>query len=63
MSFGLALRLRQAREAANLTQVELAEALEVSERTLQAWEKGTTPQPRHRRRLLAWLDNQERVAA
>src|SRR3954463_1522280 len=45
-------RLRTLREAANLTQKELADALSVSVRSVQAWEAGTSaPQARHRRRL------------
>ena len=43
-------RLRTLREAANLTQKELADALSVSVRSVQAWEAGTSvPQARHRR--------------
>ena len=45
-------RLRTLREAANLTQKELADALSVSVRSVQAWEAGTSvPQARHRRSL------------
>ena len=48
--------LRKARLERHFSQVELAEILGVSERTLQEWETGTvTPQPAHRRAILAWL--------
>lgn len=51
----LAYRIREAREEANLSQRELAELLGVSQRTLQGWEYGTKPQPRHRRRLAEFM--------
>jgi ribosome-binding protein aMBF1 (putative translation factor) len=55
----LAARIRQAREASNLSQVELARKLRVSERTLQNWEAGTTfPQPSQRRKLARFLEQQ-----
>lgn len=47
--------LRSNREAANLTQSELADRLSVSLRSVQAWEAGTIPQPRHRRALAAYF--------
>jgi DNA-binding XRE family transcriptional regulator len=48
------------REAANLTQKELADALSVSIRSVQAWEAGTSaPQPRHRRRLAEFFSVSE----
>jgi DNA-binding transcriptional regulator YiaG len=60
----LAGRIRKARDAAVLTQVELAERLGVSQRTLQGWEAGMSfPQPRHRRLLLAFIAEHEEVAA
>src|SRR3954463_456359 len=53
-------RLRTLREAANLTQKELADALSVSVRSVQAWEAGTSvPQARHRRRLAAFFSVSE----
>ncbi len=53
----LAARLRDRRNALNLSQREAAEHLGVSERTLQNWEAGTTfPWPKHRRALFAFLD-------
>lgn len=54
-NYGFAQRLREAREGADLTQTELAALLEVSVRTVQNWEAGMVPQPKHRRRLKAWL--------
>ena len=60
ISLGLASRIRQARDAAVLTQQELAGHLGVSERTLQNWEAGTVPRAKQRRRVLAWLE--ERAA-
>lgn len=55
-SVELADLLRGAREAENLSQVELAHRLGVSPRTVQNWEAGRTPQPKHRRAVLAFID-------
>src|SRR5262249_21545344 len=53
-------RLRTLREAANLTQKELADALAVSVRSVQAWEAGTSvPQARPRRRLAEFFSVSE----
>jgi transcriptional regulator with XRE-family HTH domain len=53
-------RLRTLREAANLTQKELADELSVSVRSVQAWEAGTSvPQARHRRRLAEFFSVSE----
>jgi DNA-binding transcriptional regulator YiaG len=44
--------IRALRVSLQLTQIEFAERVGVSERTVQGWELGeTTPQPRHRRAL------------
>lgn len=52
--------VRAERERRNLSQVEAAAEIGVSERTLQAWEnEGVTPWPRHRRAILAWLEERE----
>lgn len=59
----LAAALRKARDDALLTQAELAATFGVSERTLQNWEAGVMPRPKHRRALLAWLAEQDGVAA
>lgn len=59
----LPTRLRDAREAANLTQSELAERLGVSMRSVQGWESGVRPQPRHRRLIAAFLVEVEGAAA
>jgi DNA-binding transcriptional regulator YiaG len=59
----LAKTIRRAREAANLSQVELAAALSVSPRTVQYWEAGKVPQPKHRRALGAFLNGDEEEAA
>lgn len=59
----LAARLRTARQTENLSQAELAARLGVSARTLQGWEAetGPTPQPRHRRAVLAFIEAAEGV--
>lgn len=44
-----AAALRDARHNANLTQSELAARFGVSLRSVQNWENGVTPHPRHRR--------------
>lgn len=54
--------IRRARESANLSQVEFASLLGVSPRTVQYWEAGKVPQPKHRRALLAFID-EARAAA
>jgi transcriptional regulator with XRE-family HTH domain len=59
----LAARLRTARDAANLSQAELADLLGVSTRTVQYWEAGKVPRPKHRRLILAFLESEEEVAA
>lgn len=48
------LHVRDIRAAAILSQAEFAAELGVSERTVQGWEAGTKPQPRHQRRLLSF---------
>jgi DNA-binding transcriptional regulator YiaG len=53
----LATTIRLARDAANLSQVELAAVLGVSSRTVQYWEAGKVPQPKHRRAIAAFLLN------
>lgn len=63
LDLGLAAKLKQARGDASLSQVELAERLGVSERTLQGWEAGTIPQPRHRRKVLAFIETTDKAAA
>jgi DNA-binding transcriptional regulator YiaG len=63
ISFDLPARLRAARDAACLSQKELAAKLDVPLRTLQSWEAGTFPQPRHRRALLTFITETERSAA
>lgn len=47
--------LREARERSALSQVELAQKLGVSPRTVQGWEAGRMPQPKHRRAVLDFL--------
>lgn len=51
-------------ETRHLTKREAAEQLGISERTIIYWssEQAPTPQPRHRRAIVAWLE-QEGVAA
>lgn len=55
-------RLKQIRQDAAVTQAEAAEAVGVAVRTWQGWESGVDPQPKHRRRLQAWLNELERAA-
>jgi len=52
----LAQEIRQAREAAHLSQVALAHQLGVSPRTVQNWESGRIPQIRHRKALADFLE-------
>lgn len=59
----LAERIVEARQMAVLSQAELAERLAVSPRTVQNWEAGMTPRPKHRRVLLAFLAETEERAA
>ncbi len=43
--------LKERREALGLTQIAFAEKLDVTARSVQSWEAGAVPQPRHRRAL------------
>lgn len=54
--------IRQARERASLSQVELAQRLGVAPRTVQGWEAGRIPQPKHRRALTELLNALEAAA-
>jgi DNA-binding transcriptional regulator YiaG len=56
-------QLKAAREEANLTQAELATRLGVSTRSVQHWEAGKVPQPKHRRAIASFLDEVEAAAA
>lgn len=56
-------RLREARDAANLTQAELAERFGCSERALQNWEAGAKPRPRYRRLIAEFIVSVEEAAA
>jgi len=61
-SYGEAIRAARTRR--NLTQVEVARELGVSERTLQAWEiDDVIPQARHRRAIIDWLASESEEAA
>ena len=51
----LATALRVARDRVPLSQVELAQKLGVSPRTVQGWEAGVIPQPKHRRAVLEFI--------
>jgi ribosome-binding protein aMBF1 (putative translation factor) len=51
-------RIREAREASDLTQAELGRRLGVSARTIQNWEHGSTPRPRHRRAIKRFLNGE-----
>lgn len=60
----LGSRLREAREAANLTQDELAERLGMSRRSLQDCELGLAwPRSKRRRRIIAFIEEQAAKAA
>lgn len=63
IQLSLAEKLKKARDTASLSQAELAERFEVSQRTLQNWEAGVRPRPKHRRAVLAFIADQEEVAA
>src|SRR5436305_8702686 len=53
-------RLREAREAADLSQAELAELIGAEQKAVSAWETGTQrPQPGHRRRVREQLNNND----
>jgi transcriptional regulator with XRE-family HTH domain len=56
-------QIREAREAANLTQEELAQRFGVSARTIQYWEAGKDARPKHRRAILEFLSEFDEVAA
>jgi transcriptional regulator with XRE-family HTH domain len=56
-------QLREAREAANLSQKELSDRLGVSSRTIQYWEAGKVPQPKHRRAIVAFIDGDDEEQA
>jgi transcriptional regulator with XRE-family HTH domain len=56
-------QLREAREAANLSQKELSDRLGVSPRTVQYWEAGKIPQPKHRRAIAAFIDGDDEEQA
>lgn len=52
--------VKSERDRRHLSQREAAAELGVSERTLQGWEiDDVTPWPRHRRAILAWLEQEE----
>jgi DNA-binding transcriptional regulator YiaG len=59
--FGQTVRI--ARERANLSQVEFAARLGVAPRTVQYWEAGNIPQPKHRRAIAAFLAEAEEPVA
>jgi DNA-binding transcriptional regulator YiaG len=54
--------VKKAREERHYSQAEVGQILSVSTRTVQNWEAGAKPQPRHRRAILAWV-NEEKAAA
>lgn len=56
--------LAEAIQRRHLSQREAAEQLGVSERTIAYWFSGAapTPQPRHRRAIVAWLNGDEDAA-
>lgn len=47
------------RATRHLSQSEAAESLGVSTRTVQNWEAGAYPWPRHRRAILAWANGDQ----
>lgn len=61
----LADQIREARVAADLSQKDLADHLGVTARTVQYWEAGKTPYPKHRRAIrefIAFVDCEEDAA-
>lgn len=52
----LAVRLREAREAADMSQKDVADFFAVSTRTVQYWEAGQVPTPKHRRRVRFFIE-------
>jgi DNA-binding transcriptional regulator YiaG len=59
----LGQELREAREEANLSQAELANRFGVATRTVQYWEAGKVPRPKHRRLIVAFITEVEEPAA
>lgn len=55
--------IRRTRDRLNLSQVDFAQRLGVSPRTVQGWEAGRMPQPKHRRALAALTEAAESDAA
>lgn len=55
--------VKNTRAARHLSQREAADELQVSLRSLQGWEAGRMPQPRHRRAILSWATRDLEVAA
>jgi transcriptional regulator with XRE-family HTH domain len=55
-------RLVELREERGLTQTQLADVLRVSRRSVQAWEAGHVPQPRHRWALHRFFKVEEAAA-
>lgn len=58
---GKAIKAR--RLAADLTQQDAADQLDVSVRAIQLWEKGSTPAPQTRRRIRRWLSDELEASA
>lgn len=54
--------LREARDAYALTQQEIADRIGVSTRTVQYWEAGNSPRPKHRRAIVEFLRSLEAAA-
>jgi len=55
--------LRAIRAQLDITQKELAQQFGVSLRTLQNWEAGMEPRPRHRRAIRAFIEEQTKESA
>jgi transcriptional regulator with XRE-family HTH domain len=62
-SLTLASSLRRYRDENLLTQEELARQLGISTRALQSYEAGALPRPSRRRKILAFLADQDQAAA
>ncbi len=48
--------LKERRQALGLTQIEFADRLGVTHRSVQSWEAGQVPQPRYRQALADFFD-------
>ena len=50
--FIISMNIKEARQAAHLTQKELSERLNIPKRTIESWEEGTRKPPEYVERLI-----------